>query len=97
MQIIPGQLCELAVGNKFRLHVSGRRVECGLVELGHTIKEPRCTNEFIEELAIDINARSVVRACEEIGEVRQVPSLAWVVESQCRRQRRTIYFDAFGM
>ena len=49
--------------------------------LGHAIEEPWCTDEFVEELAIDINARSVVPGCEEVGEVRQVPSLGWVVES----------------
>jgi len=40
MEIIPGQLGELAVGQKFRLHVAGRGIERRRVEIGHAVIEP---------------------------------------------------------
>jgi hypothetical protein len=40
VEIIPGQLGELAVGQIFRLHVAGRGIERCRVEIGHAVIEP---------------------------------------------------------
>ena len=40
MEIIPGQLGELAVGQIFRLHVAGRGIERRRVEIDHAVIQP---------------------------------------------------------
>ena len=51
MEIIPRQLSELAVGQIFRLHVAGRRIERCRVEINHRVKEPGSPDIGVEDLS----------------------------------------------
>ena len=83
MQIVPRQLGKLAVRQEFRLHVAGCRIERRFIEIDHAIEESRRTDEIVEHLAIGIDRRSIVPGGQKVREVRQVPSLRRIVETQC--------------
>src|ERR1700740_2761086 len=60
MEIIPWQLSERAVRQKFREHVACRRVERRGVKIFHAVKEAGAANKSIEDHAAGIMPGTVI-------------------------------------